>query len=204
MDLTVVDSFTDRPFSGNPAAVAQVNDFPDESRMQAIAREMNLSETAFVVARPDGSHDLRWFSPTVEVDLCGHATLATAHVFGGAGRFHTRSGVLTCSRADDGWIEMDFPADPTTPDAPPPSLARALGLAPGTDPGRIVHAFARARADLLVELADAETVRALRPDSAAVAELGSRCVIVTAAGDRPGIDCVTRVFAPNAESPRTP
>ena len=198
MDLTVVDSFTDRPFSGNPAAVAPVDAFPDESRMQAIAREMNLSETAFVVARPDGSYDLRWFTPTVEVDLCGHATLATAHVLGGAGKFHTRSGELTCSRADDGWIEMDFPADPTTPDAPPPSLGVALGLEPGPDLGRTVRVFARARTDILVELAEAEMVRALRPDSAAVAALGSRCVIVTAAGDRSGIDCVTRVFAPNA------
>src|SRR5580704_14809662 len=122
MDLTVVDSFTDRPFAGNPAAVAVVDAFPDEARMQAIAREMNLSETAFVVPRADGSYDLRWFTPTVEVDLCGHATLASAHVLGGTGTFHTRSGQLVCSPADDGWIEMDFPADPTTPAEPPPSL----------------------------------------------------------------------------------
>ncbi len=200
MDLTVVDSFTDRPFSGNPAAVAVVNAFPDEARMQAIALEMNLSETAFVVARPDGSHDLRWLTPQVEVDLCGHATLAAAHVLGGAGRFHTRSGELVCTSSGDGWIEMDFPADPTTAEAPPPSLHGALGL----DSADGVRVFARGRADVLVELAGADTLRALHPDLAGVAALGSRGVIVTAAGDRPGFDCVSRVFAPNAGIPEDP
>jgi len=200
MDLTVVDSFTDRPFSGNPAAVAAVDAFPDEPRMQAVAREMNLSETAFVVARPDGSHDLRWFTPSVEVDLCGHATLAAAHVLGGAGRFHTCSGELVCTPAEDGWIEMDFPADPTSVQSPPSSLHGALGLASASG----VRVFARARADVLVELADADTVRALRPDLAGVAALGSRGVIVTAAGDRPGIDCVSRMFAPNQGIPEDP
>src|SRR5271154_6124415 len=104
MDLTVVDSFTDRPSAGNPAAVTVVEAFPAEDRMQAVAREMNLSETAFLVARADGSYDLRWFSPTIEIDLCGHATLAAAHVLGGAGTFHTRSGPLVCTPAGDDWI----------------------------------------------------------------------------------------------------
>lgn len=220
MDITVVDSFTDRPFAGNPAAIAVLGGFPAEGRMQAIAREMNLSETAFVVARNDGSYDLRWFTPTVEVDLCGHATLAAAHVLGGAGTFHTRSGALVCELAEDGWIEMDFPADATTAEDPPPSLVGALGLDDASD----VRVFARGRSDILVELADAGTVRALRPDQAAVAALGSRGVIVTAAGDgngegdgegdgdvivtaagdRPGVDCVSRVFAPNAGIPEDP
>jgi predicted PhzF superfamily epimerase YddE/YHI9 len=195
MDLTVVDAFTDHPFAGNPAAVAVVDAFPDDGRMQAIAREMNLSETAFVVARADGSHDLRWFTPTVEVDLCGHATLATAHVLGGRGTFHTRSGELVCSPSDDGWIEMDFPADPPAAEAPPPTIAAALGL--DADPSS-VRSFARGRSDILVEVAGADAVRALQPDLGAVAALRSRCVIVTAEGDRPGIDCVSRVFAPNA------
>src|SRR5271154_6019763 len=128
LELTVVDSFTDHPFAGNPAAVAIVDRFPDEARMQSIAREMNLSETAFCVSRADGSYDLRWFTPTIEVDLCGHATLAAAHVLGGAGTFHTRSGPLVCEQAEEGWIEMDFPADPTTAEDPPPSLVSALGL----------------------------------------------------------------------------
>jgi predicted PhzF superfamily epimerase YddE/YHI9 len=202
MDLTVVDSFTDRPFAGNPAAVAVLDSFPDEDRMQAIAREMNLSETAFVVARTDGSYDLRWFTPTVEVDLCGHATLASAHVLGGSGTFHTRSGELVCAPAGDGWIEMDFPADPTTIEDAPPTLVGALGLDDASD----VRVFARGRSDILVELSDAASVRSLDPDQAGIAALGSRCVIVTASGDvivtapgdRPGIDCVSRVFAPNA------
>ena len=97
LELTVVDSFTDRPFTGNPAAVAVVDGFPADARMQAVAAEMNLAETAFVARRADGDHDLRWFTPSVEVDLCGHATLAAAHVLGGSGRFHTRSGVLACT-----------------------------------------------------------------------------------------------------------
>jgi len=199
MDLTVVDSFTDRPFAGNPAAVALVDAFPDEDRMQAVAREMNLSETAFVVPRPDGAHDLRWFTPLVEVDLCGHATLAAAHVLGGSGTFHTRSGALVCTPAARGWIEMDLPADSPAPEAVPPSIAPALRVEDPT-----VRAFARARSDLLVELSGADAVRTVRPDQASVAALGSRCVIVTAAGDRPGVDCVSRVFAPNAGIPEDP
>ncbi len=187
LDLTVVDSFTDQPFAGNPAAVALVDRFPDDSRMQLIAREMNLSETAFVVARSDGAYDLRWFTPTVEVDLCGHATLATAHVLGGSGRFMTRSGLLTCTAGDDGWIQMDFPADPlSATDAP-----TTLGL-------EEIKWCGRGRSDLLIELADAATVRGLQADQAAVAALGVRCLIVTAGGDRPGVDCVSRVFAPGA------
>jgi PhzF family phenazine biosynthesis protein len=204
MDLTVVDSFTDHPFAGNPAAVAVVAAFPDEARMQAIAREMNLSETAFVVPRADGAHDLRWFTPTVEVPLCGHATLAAAHVLGGHGRFHTRSGELVCAPTDDGWIEMDFPADPTTPETAPPALAAALGLDDGANGVPPVRVFARARTDVLVEVAGADTVRALRPDLAAVAAVESRCLIVTAAGDRPGVDCVSRVFCPNSGIPEDP
>jgi predicted PhzF superfamily epimerase YddE/YHI9 len=204
MDLTVVDSFTDRPFAGNPAAIAVVDAFPAEDRMQAVAREMNLSETAFLVPRPDGSHDLRWFTPTVEVDLCGHATLAAAHVLGGAGTFHTRSGALVCAPAADGWIEMDFPADPVTAEAAPPALLGALGLEPGPDAETPVLVFARARTDLLVELRAATLVRALRPDMAGVAALGGRCVIVTAAADRPGIDCVSRVFGPQNGIPEDP
>ena len=145
MDLTVVDSFTDRPFAGNPAAVAVLDAFPDDARMQAVAGEMNLSETAYAVARPDGSYDLRWFSPTVEVDLCGHATLATAHVLGGSGRFHTRSGELVCAPAPDGRIDMDFPADPYTLDDAPPAIDAALG----SDGAAAVRAVARARAAIL-------------------------------------------------------
>ena len=192
LSLTVVDAFTDRPFSGNPAAVAIVHAFPDEKRMQAVAAEMALSETAFCVGRPDGDHDLRWFTPAVEVDLCGHATLATAPVLGGAGRFHTRSGLLTCRRESE-TVWMDLPADPPVETPPPPALALDG-----------VRATATCREDLLVELADAGSVRALDPDLAAIAALGTRGVLVTAAGDRPGVDCVSRFFAPNAGIPEDP
>ena len=196
MELTVVDAFTDRPFAGNPAAVCVTASFPEEARMQAVALEMNLSETAFVVRRPDGSHDLRWFTPTVEVDLCGHATLASAHVLGGSARFHTRSGELVCTRAEDGWIEMDFPADELEVQPPEAELTRAVAAALGS-PGRVV-AVVTGRSDILVELDDASVVRGLRPDLRAVAELPARGVIATAVGDVAGVDCVSRMFAPRA------
>jgi predicted PhzF superfamily epimerase YddE/YHI9 len=193
LNLTVVDAFTDHPFAGNPAAVAVMEAFPDEARMQAIAREMNLSETAFVVARSDGDYQLRWFTPTLEVDLCGHATLASAHVLGGAPRFHTRSGPLSCAVRGDGWIEMSFPSDRPVPAPAPAGLTLPDIAWYGTGSGYI-----------LVELGSADTVRRLEPDLAALAALGTRTVIVTAAGDRPGIDCVSRVFAPNAGIPEDP
>jgi predicted PhzF superfamily epimerase YddE/YHI9 len=188
LDLTVVDAFTAVAFAGNPAAVAVVDAFPDDARMQLVAREMNLAETAFVAPRLDGDHDLRWFTPTVEVDLCGHATLASAKVLGGRARFHTRSGVLTCTPAADGWIEMDFPADPPTPAE---LTAEELGIDG-------VKWCGRSRFDIVVELEDAAAVRSMQPDLARLAALGGRGVLVTAAGDRAGIDCVSRFFAPNA------
>jgi PhzF family phenazine biosynthesis protein len=202
MELTVVDAFTDRPFAGNPAAVCVAGSFPDDERMQVVAREMNLSETAFVVARPDGSYDLRWFTPTVEIDLCGHATLASAHVLGGTARFHTRSGELTCAPADDGWIEMDFPADELAVQPLDAELTAAVAVALG-EPGNIA-AVATGRTDMLVELDSAAAVRRLRPDFGAVAQLPGRGIIVTAAGDVAGVDCVSRMFAPRVGVPEDP
>ena len=193
LELTVVDAFTAEPFRGNPAAVAILPAFAHDARLQAVAREMNLSETAFVVSRDDGDHDLRWFTPTVEADLCGHATLAAAHVLGGSPRFHTRSGLLTCEVTGDGWIEMDFPAD-TPADAPAPAGLDLPGL----------RWYGLGRWDALAELEDAALVRALQPDLTAVAALGTRCLIVTAAGDRPGVDFTSRVFAPNCGIPEDP
>jgi predicted PhzF superfamily epimerase YddE/YHI9 len=195
--LRVVDAFTSVPFGGNPAAVALLDSFPTERLMQAIALEMNLSETAFAVRRDDGSYDLRWFTPTTEVDLCGHATLACAHIVGGSARFHTRSGVLDCRRDDNGIIWMDFPADPPAPTPAPASLSEALG-------GAAIVGSARGRFYLLVELADAGAVRAVRPDLAAISALDCRGVIVTAAGDSPGVDFVSRFFAPSAGIPEDP
>lgn len=194
MRLIVVDAFTDRPFSGNPAAVALLDAFEPVDRMQAVAAEMNLSETAFAVQRGDGEYDLRWFTPSTEVDLCGHATLATAHVLGGTAVFHTRSGRLTCTAAS-GWIEMDFPAWPAT--------EAALPSVPG---GMERCRWAGvAGDDWLVELPSAPDVRGLVPDLAGIAALGRRCVVVTAAAEAgSGHDFVSRVFGPNVGVPEDP
>ncbi len=187
--ISVVDAFTDRAFGGNPAAVCRLESFPSDRWMQSMASEMNLSETAFVVDRPDGDRDLRWFTPGAEVDLCGHATLATAHLVG-AGRFHTRSGVLACTVGDDGLVEMDFPALPAVPaTVDVQSLSDALGCEP-------VGVY-RSRFDLLIEVADASVVRGLQPDIDSLVAFGARGYCVTAAGDRDGIACVSRFFAPN-------
>jgi len=121
--IVQVDAFTSKPFAGNPAAVCVLSAAPNEAWMRNVAREMNLSETAFVVQRGDRDHDLRWFTPSVEVDLCGHATLASACVLGGSARFHTRSGVLACALGDGGWIEMDLPSDRPSRTELPPAIA---------------------------------------------------------------------------------
>jgi PhzF family phenazine biosynthesis protein len=189
--ITIVDAFTDTPFSGNPAGVCVLTAPTTEGWMQDVAAELNLSETAFVVRRDDGDHDLRWFTPTTEVDLCGHATLASAHVLGGEQRFHTRSGVLRCAPAPGGAITLDFPAGPVEPVANPPDWAPALGL----PSDRVVGVWAN-DAWVLVEAASAADVRAIVPDSAAILALGGHMVAVAAAGDREGIDSVSRVFAP--------
>ena len=199
MHLTLVDAFAARRFTGNPAAVAVLEQWPDGDTMQSVARELGWSETAFAVRRPDGDWDLRWFTPAMEVDLCGHATLAAAHVLGGAARFHTRSGPLDCrpGEAPEGWggdwTAMAFPADPPD-EASPPDGFELAGM----------QWFGYGRFDAVAVLDRAHTVRSLRPDLAAVAALGTRCLIVTAAGDRPGIDCVSRVFGPNAGVPEDP
>ena len=154
---------------------------------------MNLSETAFVVPRPDGDHDLRWFTPAVEVDLCGHATLAAAHVLGGSARFHTSSGLLTCASTDRQGIEMDFPADPPA-EAPMPASLELPS----------VRWFGYGQWSALAELDTAALVRNLRPDLASISALETRALIVTASGDRPGVDCVSRVFGPNVGIPEDP
>ena len=194
-----VDAFTDRPFAGNPAGVCPLPlpDFPAADWMQAVAAEMNVAETAFLVRRRDGSgFDLRWFTPTVEVELCGHATLASAHLLWEAGlvaageaiRFHTLSGVLGATR-DGEWIELDFPAEPASVLAePPPGLAEMLGAPP-------VWIGAN-RFDLVVELADEASVRALAPDIRRLGTLPYRGILVTARAAAPGYDVVSRFFAP--------
>ena len=198
-----VDAFTDVAFTGNPAAVALLDSDRDDEFLQSLALEMNLSETAFPVPRPDGSWDLRWFTPAVEVDLCGHATLASAHALFELGlvtetqiTFHTRSGPLVCHRIADG-IMMDFPAAPAEPCSPVDGLADALGVEI-VDQGR---AF-----DLLAQLDAPSTVAALTPDLVALAKIDTRAVVVTAAGDIDGgpADFVSRVFGPRVGIPEDP
>ena len=194
MKITTADAFTDTPFSGNPAAVCILEKPADEGWMQSVANEMNLAETAFLHPEADG-YRLRWFTPAAEVDLCGHATLASAHVLWEEGRlpadavarFHTRSGLLTAAR-DGEWIVLDFPALASTETAPPDGLADALGEEP-------VRVFA-SRFDLLVELPSERTVRALRPDIGRIRALPVRGVIVTARAESQGFDFVSRFFAP--------
>jgi predicted PhzF superfamily epimerase YddE/YHI9 len=198
--IVLVDSFTDVPFAGNPAGVCVLAAATTEAWMQAIAAELDVSETAFVVPRPDGGHDLRWFSPTTEVDLCGHATLASAHVLGGDRRFHTRSGPLVCRAARDGTIEMDFPALLVEPFSDPPEVAPALGLAPD----RVAGVYGNEGGWLFVELRSAADVRAAVPDLDAVLALGGFVTVAATPGERDGIDSVCRVFAPGAGIPEDP
>jgi predicted PhzF superfamily epimerase YddE/YHI9 len=197
--LFVVDAFTDRPFAGNPAAVCALSQRRDERWMADVAREMNLSETAFL--RREGEvWGLRWFTPTVEVALCGHATLASAHALWQSGlapagvplSFATKSGRLGAVPRGDG-IELDFPAEPASPMPPPPGLLEALGVA-------APRFFGKNRLDYLVEVPEEGAVRALAPDFSALAAATrpDRGVIVTARAASPGFDFVSRFFAPAA------
>lgn len=199
MDIYVVDSFTDAAFRGNPAGVVLLDAPAKANWMQAVAAEMKHSETAFVVpgGAPGEPKPLRWFTPESEVDLCGHATLATAHVLGGDQRFDTRSGVLTCTAVAGGWIEMDFPADVPTPIEPSKELSAAL-------PGVTIDRTAQGRFDVLVQAATAAEVRGLRPDLTVLERVPSRGVIVTAVGDQEGVDFVSRFFAPRVGVPEDP
>jgi PhzF family phenazine biosynthesis protein len=190
-----VDAFTNQPFKGNPAAVCIVTEQRDERWMQDVAREMNLSETAFLLREGDGFR-LRWFTPAVEVDLCGHATLASAHILWESGtlqsseqaRFYTRSGLLTAERQADGWIELDFPAKQEEPAAAPPELLSALDVTP-LYVGKNVF-------DYLVEVESEETVRAMKPDMTLLAQVPVRGVMVTSRASTGEYDFVSRFFAP--------
>lgn len=239
MRLRTADAFTDRPYAGNPAGVVlwSSRPFPADARLQRLAAELNLAETAYARPLPgddgadagpdgdadagggrsggagaqgaDGDWELRWFTPAAEVDLCGHATLATAHVLAEDGllpesrtlRFHTRSGMLSAAVAADGAITLDFPTAPLTEVPPPPRLAAALSAEPvaAYDTGPL--------GDLLVELRDESAVRELAPDGAALARLPYRGTIVTAAAEEPeagGYAYVSRMFAPSVGIPEDP
>ena len=194
--IVQVDAFTNKPFAGNPAAVCVLAHAADKHWMQHVAREMNLAETAFLF-RQDDAWNLRWFTPTVEVDLCGHATLASAHVLwqdghlpaGAQARFDTLSGRLTADRRGE-WIEMDFPAQVAHPATPPDGLLDALGVV-----GKYVG---KSRTDYLVEVEDEAQVRALQPDFRRLRPLPMRGVIVTSRASSDEFDFVSRFFAPGA------
>ena len=205
--MRTVDAFTDRPFTGNPAAVLVLDGAPSNEWMAAVARETNLSDTGFVIREevPDADFRLRWFTPTVEIDLCGHATLASAHCLfedgiGGPIRFATRSGVLTVDQRPDGSLAMDFPAWPSTQFEARSTVAEALGV-PVEWTGRTAN-----ESFLLALVADEGAVRDLSPDLAAVSGLAASVgLIVTAAADPGhGYDFVSRVFAPQAGIPEDP
>lgn len=196
LTITQVDAFTNKPFAGNPAAVCILPAPRDTSWMQDVAREMNLSETAFLIRQADG-FNLRWFTPAVEVDLCGHATLASAHVLWEAGhlqpnepaRFHTRSGLLTAER-QGAWIELNFPAEPAAPSSAPADLAGALGVE--------IPYVGKNRFDYLVAVDSEETVRTIRPDFGRLKQMSLRGVIVTSRSSSQSYDFVSRFFAPGA------
>ena len=201
--LHLIDAFADAAFVGNPAAVVLLASDRPDSWMQAVAMEMNQAETAFLRLQSDG-FSLRWFTPVAEVDLCGHATLASAHYLWTEGliaagevvRFHTRSGILTAARNDDGWITIDLPALASHEVTPPSDLAPALGIVP--------HTVVGGPFDLLCVVDDAESVRTLVPDLHAISRWPVRGVTVTAAGDAPGIDYVSRSFFPALGIPEDP
>ncbi len=202
ISMTIVDAFSERPFAGNPAAVCLIEKVRPDVWLQNVAREMNLSETAFLLPEKDG-YRLRWFTPKVEVDLCGHATLASAHVLwergmldlGREAYFFTRSGLLTAARKE-GWIELDFPAEPAEPADISVSFEEILG----------VPAFfaGRNRMDYLVEVPDEEAVSGMQPDFAALARLECRGLIVTSRAAGGDYDFVSRFFAPGAGVPEDP
>ena len=194
--ITQVDAFTDKPFTGNPAVVCILPEAREESWMLKVAREMNVSETAFLVKQSDG-YNLRWFTPSVEIDLCGHATLASAHVLWEEGhlrpraqaRFHTRSGLLTADRHGN-WIELDFPAVLESAAEAPEGLAAALGATP--------KYVGKNKFDYLIELESEETVRQLAPDFTSLRKLPVRGLIVTSRASTAGFDFVSRFFAPGS------
>jgi PhzF family phenazine biosynthesis protein len=196
IEIFQVDAFTDKPFKGNPAAVCILSEPRDETWMQNVALEMNLSETAFLHRKKEG-FNLRWFTPAVEVELCGHATLAAAHILWEIGlippqeqaRFHTLSGLLTAKRRGEE-IELNFPATPDEPASATDKLSEALGVLP--------KYIGKTRYDYLVEVESEEEVRKLKPDFGKLRVLSVRGIIVTSVAESERYDFVSRFFAPGA------
>ena len=196
VSIACVDAFTDRPFAGNPAAVCLLDGPKDAEWMQRFAFEMNLAETAFVVAAPDG-FGLRWFTPSVEIDLCGHATLASAHTLWTDGivpmsraiAFHTRSGILGATRRGE-MIELDFPSEAATEAPTPAGLQQALGVP--------LLWTGRNRMDYIVEVPGEAELRGIVPNLAEIAKIDARGLIVTCRGTGTGYDFLSRFFAPQS------
>ena len=194
LSITTVDAFTNRMFGGNPAAVTVLPEPMPDAWLQNLAMEMNLSETAFLEKREDGSYGLRWFTPAVEVALCGHATVASAHALWQSGalgehdvaRFHTRSGLLTATKRGD-WIELDFPATHVTEAPPPAGLLEALNVTP--------KFIGRSKFDYLLQIEERELL-ALQPDFGRLSQVAARGVIVTSASADTEFDFLSRFFAP--------
>jgi PhzF family phenazine biosynthesis protein len=202
MKIYQVDAFTNTLFGGNPAGVCILPEQREERWMQLVAREMNLAETAFLVRNREG-FQLRWFTPAVEVDLCGHATLASAHILWETGqlepceeaRFHTKSCLLTANRKED-IIELDFPMEAEQEAQAPRELLEGLGAVP--------RYVGQNRMDYLVELEDEAAVSNLEPNLALLAKVPVRGIIVTARSNRPEFDFVSRFFAPASGIPEDP
>ncbi len=193
-EIFQVDAFTDKSFAGNPAAVCVLPEAADEVWMQQLANEMNLSETAFLVEQTDG-YNLRWFTPEVEVELCGHATLASAHILweqgflphGEQARFHTKSGLLSASRKD-AWIELDFPAEPEEQTDVPETLFKALGVE--------AQYVGKNRFDYLLEYESAEVIYKIAPDFSLLSTISGRGFMITSRSDSSEYDFISRFFAP--------
>lgn len=193
-EIFQVDAFTDKTFAGNPAAVCVLPEACDDTWMQHVANEMNLSETAFLVAQTDG-YNLRWFTPAVEVELCGHATLASAHILWEQGflphdeqaRFYTKSGLLSATRKDS-WIELDFPAEPEEQTDFPETLFKALGVE--------AQYVGKNRFDFLLEFESAEVIRKMTPNFSLLSTISGRGFMITSRSDSSKYDFISRFFAP--------
>lgn len=199
MKLFQVDAFTDEVFSGNPAAIVPLESWLSGDEMQKISAENNLSETAYFVKEPDGTYTIRWFTPQTEVDICGHATLASAHVLyehlnfkGEKVVFQSKSGELTVQKKDSIYW-MNFPSNPPDPIPVPKLLPEAIGTIP---------IYTGVNRDMLVLLQDEDTVRSVRPDFSLLEKLEVRGVIITAKGS--DCDFVSRFFAPSVGIPEDP
>ncbi len=195
--LFIVDAFTDKPFAGNPAAVCILRESVPDDYLQSIAKEMNLPETAFLQKIADG-YILRWFTPAIEVDLCGHATLASAHVLweyehlekSETAKFHTRSGLLTATHKGNGLIELNFPSEPDEQVIMIPEIPTALGT-------RITY-LGKNRMDYIVEVSSDIVLQHLKPNMSLLKEIETRGIIVTAKSSSPKYDFISRFFAPAA------